>query len=105
MSFVGRSRSGPAEEPDRDPAGKEARRPGIRPLLGLMPYVLRYKGQIAAALIALMVASLATLAVPVAVKRMIDLGFSAERVELIDQYFGAMIAVVAVLAAASALRY
>jgi ATP-binding cassette subfamily B protein len=70
-----------------------------------MPYVLRYKGQIAAALVALMVASLATLAVPVAVKRMIDLGFSAERVELIDQYFGAMIAVVAILAAASALRY
>ncbi len=102
MSFVGRSRSGPADEPAREPEG---RRPGIRPLLGLMPYVLRYKGQIAAAVIALMVASLATLAVPVAVKRMIDLGFSAERVGLIDQYFGAMIAVVAVLAAASALRY
>src|ERR1700751_824482 len=40
-----------------------------------------------------------------AVRRMIDFGFSAERIGLIDQYFGVMIAVVAVLAGASALRY
>src|ERR1700736_5384476 len=82
-----------------------ARRPKLRPLLGLMPFVARYKGRAAAALVALLVASLATLAVPVAVRRMIDLGFSAERVELVDQYFAVMIAVVAVLAGASASRY
>jgi ATP-binding cassette, subfamily B, bacterial len=82
-----------------------ARRSKLRPLIGLLPFVARYKGRAAAALIALLVASLATLAVPIAVRRMIDLGFSAERVQLIDQYFAVMIAVVAVLAAASASRY
>jgi ATP-binding cassette, subfamily B, bacterial len=86
-------------------AAPEARRGKLRPLLGLMPFVARYKGRAAGALIALLVASLATLAVPIAVRRMIDLGFSAERVELIDQYFAVMIAVVAVLACASASRY
>src|SRR5262249_14604398 len=37
--------------------------------------------------------------------RMIDFGFSAEHIGLIDQYFAVMIGVVAVLASASALRY
>jgi ATP-binding cassette subfamily B protein len=77
----------------------------LRPLVGLLPFVARYKGRAAAALVALLVASVATLAVPIAVRRMIDLGFSSERVGLIDQYFAVMIAVAAVLAAASASRY
>jgi ATP-binding cassette subfamily B protein len=96
----------PPAAPQAAPAAETgARRGKLRPLLGLMPFVARYKGRAAAALIALLVASLATLAVPLAVRRMIDLGFSAERVELVDQYFAVMIAVVAVLAAASASRY
>jgi len=82
-----------------------ARKPKLRPLIALWPYAARYRGHIVAACAALVVASLATLAVPVAVRRMIDFGFSAERVALIDQYFAVMIAVVGVLAAASALRY
>jgi ATP-binding cassette subfamily B protein len=53
----------------------------------------------------LVVAALATLAVPLAVRRMIDFGFSDERIGLIDRYFAVMIAVAAVLAGASALRY
>ena len=86
-------------------AAAAPRRRKLRPLLGLMPFVARYKGRAAAALVALLVASAATLAVPIAVRRMIDLGFSAERVALVDQYFAVMIAVVAVLACASASRY
>src|SRR5215216_696951 len=77
----------------------------LRPLLALWPYVARYRGHIAAACAALVVASLATLAVPIAVRRMIDFGFSAERIGLIDQYFAVMIAVAGLLAGASALRY
>ena len=56
-------------------------------------------------LIALIVAALATLAVPIAVRRMIDFGFSGESLDLVDSYFTAMIAVAAVLAGASALRF
>ena len=63
------------------PEGAAARRGRLKPLLGLMPFVARYKARAAAALLALLVASAATLAVPIAVRRMIDLGFSVERIE------------------------
>src|SRR5260370_1422520 len=80
-------------------------RPRGRPLLGLVPFVARYRGRATAALIALTVAAAATLAVPIAVRRMIDNGFDSTRAGLIDQYFGVMIGVVAILAGASAARY
>ena len=57
-----------------------------------MPYVARYRGRAMAALVALLVAAVATLVVPLAVRRMIDFGFSAERIGLIDSYFAVMIA-------------
>jgi ATP-binding cassette subfamily B protein len=82
-----------------------SRRLRLKPLLGLFPYVLRYRGRVIAACVTLVIAALATLAVPLAVRRMIDFGFSADRVGLIDRYFAVMIAVAGVLAGASALRY
>jgi ATP-binding cassette subfamily B protein len=57
------------------------------------------------ALVALLAAAGATLAVPVAVRRIIDNGFTAENALLIDKYFLAMLAVVVVLAVGSALRF
>jgi len=81
------------------------RRVRLSPLMALVPYVLRYRGHVLMALLALLVAAGATLVVPIAVRRMIDFGFSADRVGLIDRYFSAMIAVAAILAGASALRY
>jgi ATP-binding cassette, subfamily B, bacterial len=77
----------------------------LRPLLALMPYVARYRGRALVALVALVVAALTTLVVPVAIRRIIDFGFSADGIALINSYFGVMIAVVAVLALASAARY
>ncbi len=77
----------------------------VRPLTRLVPYIGRYKGRAVAALVALVVAALTTLVVPIAVRRMIDFGFSAQAAALIDSYFSVMIAVVAVLAVSSALRY
>jgi ATP-binding cassette subfamily B protein len=94
-----------AEAQPADAAIRPADSGRLRPLLELLPFVRRYPGHILAALIALIVASSAMLAVPIAVRRMIDFGFSAERVGLIDQYFSIMIAVAALLAGASALRY
>src|SRR3954466_547168 len=93
-----------AEAPVVVPA-EASRRIRVRPLLALVPYVMRYRGKVAGALVALLIAAAATIAVPLAVRRMIDFGFSAERIGLIDQYFAVMVAVAAVLAAASALRY
>jgi len=87
------------------PQTAPVRRVRVRPLLALVPYVMRYRGQVGAALVALLVAATATLIVPLAVRRMIDFGFSAERIGLIDQYFAVMILVAGILAVASASRY
>ena len=84
------------------PAKTRAR---LRPLMALAPYVGRYRGRALLALISLTVAAITTLAVPIAVRRMIDFGFSPEGIALINSYFSVMIAIVAVLAAASASRY
>src|SRR6478752_4832308 len=77
----------------------------LRPLMALAPYVARYRGRAALAFVALTVAALTTLLVPVAVRRMIDFGLTPEGIAMINSYFSVMIAVVAVLALASAARY
>jgi ATP-binding cassette subfamily B protein len=77
----------------------------LRPLAALAPFALAHKGRLVGAFIALVIASAATLAIPVAVRRLIDFGFSNEHPGLVDQYFGTMLAVVAVLSLASASRY
>ena len=54
----------------------------------LAPYIVRYRGRaLRRALAALVVAAFTTLLVPVAVRRMIDFGFSDKAVQLIDSYF------------------
>lgn len=88
-----------------------ARRPrtpsdgSLRSLGPLLPFARAYWGRAALALVALGAASGATLAVPVAVRRMIDFGFAPEHANLINAYFLALLAVVAVLALASGSRY
>jgi ATP-binding cassette, subfamily B, bacterial len=99
-----------ATESQVEPIAEEAlqtasRRGNVRPLLGLIPFVVRYRVRATAAFVALLLAAAATLAVPIAVRRMIDNGFDPARAGLIDQYFGVMVLVVAVLAGASAMRY
>ncbi len=82
-----------------------APRASLRSLLPLLPFARRYGGRAALALLALVVASAATLTVPEAVRRMIDFGFRPDRAGLIQAYFLALLAVVGVLAAASGSRY
>ena len=87
------------------PAAARPDRASLKALKPLIPFALRYKGRIAAALFALVMASTATLIIPLAVRRMIDYGFSSAGADLIDRYFLVMIAVVSMLALASASRY
>lgn len=83
----------------------EAPKRSLRPLLRLLPFVKPYRTQIILALVALIIASLSTLAVPLAVRRIIDHGFSVSDSLLVNQYFAVMIAVVLLLAASSATRF
>jgi ATP-binding cassette, subfamily B, bacterial len=82
-----------------------ARNARLRPLLALSPYVARYRGRVTLAFISLTVAAITTLIVPVAVRRMIDFGFTPEGIARINSYFSVMIIVVGVLALASASRF
>jgi ATP-binding cassette, subfamily B, bacterial len=82
------------------PAGRN-----LKPLRRFLPLLKGYHRQIGLAFLALIVAALATLSVPLAVRRVIDHGFSPGGDIFIDQYFGVMLGVVAVLAIASATRF
>jgi len=77
----------------------------VRPLAAMLPYLARYKGHVIGALVALVAAAVATLAVPLAVRRMIDHGFSNAESAFIDRYFMMLLAVAGALAIASSCRY
>ena len=92
----GSKKKAPAEGRPRAPLGS------LRPLV---PFAAVYRGRILAAFLSLLMASLATLVVPLALRRVIDHGFSPEGQSVINAYFGGLIGVVAVLALSSAARY
>ncbi len=81
-----------ADTPQRAAVSERQQSRRLRPLLSLMPYIARYRRHALAALAALLIAAVTTLIVPIAVRRMIDFGFSRESASLIDSYFAVMIA-------------
>lgn len=85
------------------PNGKS--RKSLRPLTRLLPYLIRHKIMVGAAIVALFSAALITLVLPAAVRRMIDYGFGADDPALVNSYFAVLIVVVCALATASSVRY
>lgn len=78
---------------------------GLKPLARLLPYVWRYKAHVVGALVFLIIASATTLSLPLAVRSMVDNGFTREDTAFVDNYFFALFAIAAILAISSALRY
>ena len=85
-----------------DQAGSKRR--SLTPLLTLKPLILKYKGALVAAFAAMIVSAIAMLAVPLAVRRMIDHGFGAHDGNLIDSYFATLVLIGLVIAIASPMR-
>ncbi len=77
----------------------------LRPLRRLLPYLRPYGRTVAATGFFLLLAAGATLALPLALRRIIDLGFARDDAAMVDRYFAALFGVVMVLAVASACRY
>ena len=97
----------------RNPDGSETVTDGVdrprsrnlRPLRDLVPFLKPYRGMLLAALGALLLAAGATLSLPVAVRYMIDEGFSAANAASVDRYFLAMFGIASLLAISTSLRY
>jgi ATP-binding cassette, subfamily B, bacterial len=82
-----------------------AERRSVRPLAKLLPYIRRYRNLVIGAGISLVVAAVTTLTLPMAVRRMIDHGFSVSDSGFINTYFSMLMVLAIVLAVASATRY
>ncbi len=83
----------------------DQRRRSLRPLRRVFPYLAHYKRLLAGALVSLVLAAVLTLALPTAVRRMIDHGFTNADSAFIAQYFAMLMVIAALLALASAARY
>jgi ATP-binding cassette subfamily B protein len=93
---------------DRDPSHlqeTERKRRSLKPLRRIYPYMSRYRGMIAGALVSLVLAAVTTLTLPLAVRRMIDHGFTGANGAFINNYFGMLVVLAALLALASGGRY
>jgi ATP-binding cassette subfamily B protein len=88
----------PALPPDR-PKSRS-----LGPLRALLPYLRPYRRVLALALAALVAASAAMLALPVALRYLIDEGLTASDTETINRYFFAFLAAAAVYGIFAALR-
>jgi len=76
----------------------------VGPIRGLFPYLRPYRLLVVLAGFALTLTAGVSLALPLAVRRVID-GFSSGSTGLLDQYFAAAIGVAALLAVGTGLRY
>ncbi len=84
--------------------GERARATTLRPLRALVPFLAPYRRLLAAAMLALVVTAMLALALPMAVRRVID-GFFVESLVEMDLYFAAAIGIAALLAVGSGLRF
>ncbi len=77
----------------------------LGPLRTLIPFLSPYRSTLIAALSALLIASGAMLALPIALRYLIDNGFIAQDVGTVNRYFGWFLAAALVFSAFAALRY
>jgi ATP-binding cassette subfamily B protein len=88
----------------REAQGRSRSR-NLKILRRLVPFMAPYRGMVALATLFLLAAAGASLAIPAAVREMIDHGFSQENAGLIDQYFLLVLGVAIVLGLATAARF
>lgn len=77
----------------------------LRPLKSLLPYLRNYPHLIIGAIIFLLLAAVTTLTLPLAVRRVIDFGFSTQDATFINNYFSMLFLIAIILAISSAMRY
>lgn len=86
-------------------AAKRERGRDIRPLRRLLPYLARRRGDAIGAIVFLLASTLATVALPLAFRDVIDRGFVAGAADAVDQAFLGLGAVALLMAITSAARF
>jgi ATP-binding cassette subfamily B protein len=77
----------------------------LKPLMTLWPFIRPYRTALGAALVALLVAAAAMLALPIALRFLIDRGFADGDVETINRYFAGFFIAALVFGGFAALRF
>jgi ATP-binding cassette subfamily B protein len=95
---MGRMSDGSASQEDR------AKSKNMAALRGLMPFLRPYRVLMFAAIGALVATAVVSLALPLAVRRVVD-GFDNGELALLNSYFGAALGVAALLAIGTGVRY
>jgi ATP-binding cassette subfamily B protein len=95
----------PAASSSASSSSERPKSKSLKPLRALLPFLAPYTGRMAIALVALLIAASAMLALPVALKNVIDEGFSAANAAAIDRYFVLLLVAAAVFAAFASLRF
>lgn len=89
----------------RSPSPDRPKGRSLKPLRALAPFLLPYRGRLLFALCALLVASGAMLALPVAVRQLIDHGMAAGDAATINRYFAGFLGAAVVFGVFAALRF
>jgi ATP-binding cassette subfamily B protein len=88
-----------------DPVSGRPRGRSLRPLRALVPFLRRHRGTLVLALLALLVASVAMLALPVAVRQLIDQCMAGGNAATVNRYFLGFLAAAVVFGVFAALRF
>ena len=95
-----------SDAPNMPPPAEEerAKSRNVGSLRSLAPFLRPYMGLLIAAMGALILTAVLSLIMPLAVRRVVD-GFQAGQAEILDQYFGAALAVALLIALGTGVRY
>ncbi|GAA3865586.1 ABC transporter transmembrane domain-containing protein [Celeribacter arenosi] len=93
-----------ADDRTRLEASEREKSKRVGALAELWPFIAPYRGLMAGALIALVATACISLILPLAVRRVVD-GFESTDGLMLDQYFGAALAIAFLLALGTGLRY
>ncbi len=89
-----------ADSPTDRPSGRS-----LTPLRALAPFLRPYRARLAVALVALVIAAGAMLALPIALRQLIDHGLAANSAATINRYFAGFLAAAVVFGGFAALRF
>jgi ATP-binding cassette subfamily B protein len=77
----------------------------VSSLAQLISFFKPYKFRLLIAIFVLMIAAAAALALPIAIKLIIDQGYLLQQPDMLNRYFIVLLAIVAIMAVFSAIRY